>query len=136
VLEVLEKRLSEPSLREAFYKMLRTKGFDVPEDVSVETLEEDEASRDQLMKALLPLYEDPEGNLPLNLLTESLVSLDQKLALWREHHVRVVERIIGHRRGTGGSSGVGYLRSTTSKQAFPYLLELRTILAPQPGVVA
>jgi tryptophan 2,3-dioxygenase len=61
-------------------------------------------------------------------LTEALIELDETMGLWREHHVRVVERIIGHKRGTGGSSGVGYLKQTTDKRCFPNLWDVRTYL--------
>ncbi|MFT5432521.1 MAG: tryptophan 2,3-dioxygenase, partial [Myxococcota bacterium] len=128
----LEKRASEPDLRGVFYAMLRDMGFAIPEDVSKEHLDEDEGDRDALLAALVPLYQNPDQHLALNLLAESLVSLDQWIGLWREHHVRVVERIIGHKHGTGGSSGVDYLRSTTTKRAFPHLFSVRTQLKVQP----
>jgi tryptophan 2,3-dioxygenase len=80
------------------------------------------------MTAILPIYQHQENHLPLYLLSESLVDFDQYFSLWREHHVRVVERIIGFKHGSGGSSGVGYLRSTTVKKMFPYLWEVRTYL--------
>lgn len=127
-LAVLTARMAKPDLRDEYYAMVRRLDFAVPETVDRKILEDDEAAREALFKALLPIYQDTEAHLPLNLLTEALLSLDQHLALWREHHVRVVERIIGMKRGTGGSSGVGYLRTTTSKQCFPYLWELRTYL--------
>lgn len=126
---LLEARLAAPDLRESYYGMLTGLGFDIPDDISPD---QDGAARDAFLKALVPLYQDPETHLELNLLSESLLSLDQYLALWREHHVRVVERVIGHKRGTGGSSGVGYLRTTTSKRAFPYLWDVRTVLEVSP----
>ncbi len=135
VLATLKKRIEGPDLRTAYYDMVRALGWFIPADTSYAALERSENHRQQVMRALLPLYEDPEKHLPLNLLTESLISLDQGLALWREHHVRVVERIIGFKRGTGGSSGVGYLRTTTSKKLFPILWELRTALTPPPGSI-
>jgi len=59
------------------------------------------------------------------------VSLDEQLLLWRQHHVNVVERIIGFKRGTGGSSGVEYLEKTTSKKCFPFLWDVRTHLGEE-----
>jgi tryptophan 2,3-dioxygenase len=82
----------------------------------------------KIIDALRPIYEKPSKHLPAYLLTEALVDFDQYLGLWREHHVRVVERVIGFKRGTGGSSGVGYLRSTTHKRCFPLLWDLRSYL--------
>jgi len=131
IVEALEARLAAPDVRTTYYDMLRAKGFGVPDNVDPDYLKADLAAEQQLYDALLPLYQDPEANLPLNLLTESLVSLDEYFALWREHHVRVVERVIGHKRGTGGSSGVGYLKTTVDKRMFPYLWDVRTRLVRQ-----
>ena len=100
----------------------------MPERASELEGQGDAAARPLILNALLPIYQRPEGHLELYLLAESLVELDEWLALWREHHVRVVERVIGFKRGTGGSSGVAYLRTTTSKKCFPYLWEVRTYL--------
>jgi tryptophan 2,3-dioxygenase len=86
------------------------------------------AAEHQVIQALRPIYENPEDMLPRYLLCESLMDLDELLGLWREHHVMVVERIIGHKMGTGGSSGVGYLKSTTDKKCFPLLWRVRTEL--------
>ncbi|MCA9564182.1 MAG: tryptophan 2,3-dioxygenase, partial [Myxococcales bacterium] len=127
-LAALERRLGEPSLRDTYYDMLRGLGFDLPQDTSVQTLEANEQERQRLFDSLRTIYADPESHLELYLLTESLVDIDEFIGLWRYHHVRVVERVIGFKRGTGGSSGVGYLDSTTKKRAFPYLWELRTHL--------
>ncbi|HIA03459.1 MAG TPA: tryptophan 2,3-dioxygenase, partial [Myxococcales bacterium] len=127
----LEHRLNAPDLRQVYYEMLLKLGFDLPTDKTIPELLVDEERYDEVIRVLLPVYQDPEHNLPLYLLTESLVSLDQSLALWREHHVRVVERIIGFKRGTGGSSGVGYLQTTLGKKCFPMLWDIRTMLEEQ-----
>ncbi len=119
----LKARLAEPDLRGRYLEMLKRLGFDVP----IQCTNDDEKKR--IIAALLPVYRNPKDHLPLYLLSESLVDFDAQLGLWREHHVRVVERIIGFKRGTGGSSGVEYLQSTTGKKCFPYLWELRTELA-------
>lgn len=120
-LETLQEALLAPDLRSRFFSLLRGLGFDAPEGA-------DETSFKKRMEALIPLYRNPNLNLPLYLLCESLVDFDQNLGLWREHHVRVIERIIGSKYGTGGSSGVAYLNSTTSKKCFQELWDLRTYL--------
>jgi len=125
---ILERRLAQPDLRMSFYQMLRKLGFVLPPDISRDALSQGSEAEQQVLRALLPIYQDPEHQLPLYLLCESLVDLDEHLSLWREHHVRVVERIIGFKRGTGGSSGAAYLRSTTSKRCFPCLWDVRTLL--------
>jgi len=126
VLTVLKTRLAEEDIKMAFYNMLIALGFDIPADAAKK--EEDEAGRTQILKALKKIYENLEANLPLYLLIETLVDLDTNLSLWRTHHVQVVERLIGGKMGTGGSSGVDYLKRTTSKKCFPLLWEVRTLL--------
>jgi tryptophan 2,3-dioxygenase len=124
----LEKRLAGPDLRSTYYDMLIALGFDLPKNASDLESTGDVPAHDRIIRAIIPIYQKPADHLPLYLLSEGLVEFDEHLALWREHHVRVVERVIGFKRGTGGSSGVEYLRSTTSKKSFPYLWEVRTHL--------
>jgi tryptophan 2,3-dioxygenase len=125
-LAALKKRMAEPDMRDAYYDMLRGLGYPLPEKASELERTGDRDGYDRIMAAIKPIYQNPDDNLALYLLSESLVEFDEHLALWREHHVRVVERVIGFKRGTGGSSGVEYLRSTTAKKCFPYLWEVRT----------
>jgi tryptophan 2,3-dioxygenase len=130
-LEALRRRLDEPDLWAGFQKLLAAKGFDVPaEPVRGNTPAGPE--RDRLMAALAALYMDPEAHMDLYMLAEALVDFDTQLALWRFHHVSVVERVIGAKMGSGGSSGAGYLRSTVGKKAFPLLFEVRSHLCGRP----
>jgi tryptophan 2,3-dioxygenase len=76
----------------------------------------------------LAVYQDAERWFELYQLAEKLVDIDDALAAWRHKHVLTVERIIGMKRGTGGSAGADYLRSTLDKRAFPELWSLRTEL--------
>jgi tryptophan 2,3-dioxygenase len=124
----LEERLKEKSLRDHYYDMLKGLGFELPQDTSVETFTNNEKVRDAILKTLSQFYRKPADNMPLYLLTESLVDFDEQLGLWRDHHIRVVERIIGFKMGTGGSSGAAYLQTTTRKQCFPCLWQVRTVL--------
>jgi tryptophan 2,3-dioxygenase len=126
---ILQARLEGPDLGTTYYDLLRDLGFNIPPDACTKERSGDHEVAEQILQALIPIYRHPSQNLPLYLLTESLVELDQYLGLWREHHVRVVERVIGFRKGTGGSSGVEYLRSTTVKKSFPLLWEVRTRLS-------
>jgi tryptophan 2,3-dioxygenase len=141
-LEILKKRLKQPDLKSAYYDLLHSLsqqlGKEMPKNAAeieskilngTETrVDEINKVKHEIMSAILPIYQHQESHLPLYLLSESLVDFDQYFSLWREHHVRVVERIIGFKHGSGGSSGVGYLRSTTVKKMFPYLWEVRTYL--------
>jgi tryptophan 2,3-dioxygenase len=113
----LEAALVTPSLRDVAIAALERAGFN-PGDRSVETL----------AAAWLQVYRDAERWFELYQLAEKLVDLDDALAMWRHKHVLTVERIIGSRRGTGGSEGASYLRSTLDKRVFPELWALRTDL--------
>ena len=125
--ELLEKRLAGAICRECYLRHDARPGIQVPA-MPREASDGERRRAQRIIDALLPIYQKPSKHLPAYLLTEALVDFDQYLGLWREHHVRVVERVIGFKRGTGGSSGVGYLRSTTHKKAFPLLWELRSHL--------
>ncbi|HEY9785007.1 MAG TPA: tryptophan 2,3-dioxygenase family protein [Candidatus Obscuribacterales bacterium] len=124
----LSARMDEPSLSDAFYSLLRRRGFDVDEIIPDVENEETKKAHEQRVSELKRIYERPDEHLDLYELAETLVDLDQQLALWRTHHVTVVERIIGFKRGTGGSEGVGYLRSTLHKRCFPDLWNVRTVI--------
>ncbi len=130
--ERLRARLTAPSLSDIVDALLVRRGFrreplpaPAPDGRS-----QPEAWR---LKALLTIYDGPEAHAELLALCEVLVDVDECLALWRAHHVQMVERMIGAKRGTGGSDGVGYLRSTLPKRAFPDLWGVRTSLGQEPG---
>ena len=113
----LEAALGEPSLREAASDALARAGFELGE-----------RSDEALAAAWLEVYRDAERWFELYELAEKLVDIDDALASWRHKHVLTVERIIGNKRGTGGSDGAKYLRSTLDKRIFPELWALRTEL--------
>jgi tryptophan 2,3-dioxygenase len=131
-MEKLKRRMDGPDLPRAFHHLLARLGFAMPEEAKLADLAQDEAARNMVRDALVQLYSNPDSNLELYLLAESLVDLDEHLALWRSHHVKVVERIIGKRPGTGGSEGVGYLLTTLDKRCFPLLWEARFHLGGTP----
>jgi tryptophan 2,3-dioxygenase len=83
------------------------------------------------LQALVRIYEEPERHADLSALCEVLIEIDELLALWRAHHVQMVERMIGSKSGTGGSEGVAYLQTTLPKRAFPDLWGVRTHLGRQ-----
>ena len=74
------------------------------------------------------VYRDAEKYWPFYQFAEKLVDIDDAFAVWRHKHVVTVERVIGLKRGTGGTAGVPYLQSTLAKRAFPELWTLRTLL--------
>ena len=111
----LTRALAEPSLWEEAGAALARAGF---------SLGGEEALKD----AWLQVYRNPERYFGLYQLAEKLVDLDDALAAWRHKHMLTVDRIIGMKKGTGGSAGVAYLASTLTKRAFPELWSLRTEL--------
>jgi len=120
--ERLERRLREPSLYDHAKALLRRRGFavDAPED---------------LIESLRRIYGDEKKYYDLHLLLEDLIEFDERLLLWRSRHIRMVERMIGHKRGTGGSSGAGYLAKTLEYRSFPELWEVRTMLGESTSYV-
>ena len=119
VVEAMERMLKVPSLRDAMHAALEAEGFALgrahPEAPP------DEAHLDA---ALLSLYRTMQPR-PLYHFVESLMEHDELIRLWRLHHVLMVERIIGMKPGTGGSSGAAYLRGTTQRRFFPELWKVR-----------
>jgi tryptophan 2,3-dioxygenase len=80
----------------------------------------------QVAAAWLAVYHTRDTHFDLYQLAETLVDLDHKFQLWRFSHMKTVERIIGYKRGTGGSSGVGYLSKILELRFFPELWSIRT----------
>jgi tryptophan 2,3-dioxygenase len=115
--KALEAAMAEPSLREAALGALERAGFDLGN-----------GSVEAIAAAWLQVYRDSERWFELYEMAEKLLDIDDALAAWRHKHVLTVERIIGNKRGTGGSAGAPYLRSTLDKRIFPELWALRTDL--------
>ncbi|WP_328319998.1 tryptophan 2,3-dioxygenase family protein [Kribbella sp. NBC_00382] len=111
----LEQRLAEPTLWDAFLGVLEQAGFST-------------ADEDDLRKALQTVAGDRSSHAEIWELAEALVQHDELAAAWRARHVVMVERMIGTKPGTGGSSGAGYLRSRLDLRYYPLLWHLRTSL--------
>ena len=121
----LEKRFREPTIWDAFLHYLAREGYEVPaaqlsRDVTVAI----EPSED-VQQILIAVYRRDPKNVEL---CERLVDLDEGIQEWRYRHLKMVQRTIGSKAGTGGSSGAGYLRTTLSIPAFPDLWEIRSHL--------
>ena len=120
--------LVEPSIWDDAIGALARAGFDLP----LGQLERDWAQphvfSPEVEVGFLAVYQQPDRYWELYQLAEKLVDLDDAMATWRHKHVLTVERIIGGKRGTGGTAGVSYLASTVTKRAFPELWSLRTQL--------
>ena len=124
----LEQALAAPSLYDDALAQLARAGLPVPAEVLDRDVTQPYAPSEAVEAAWLEVYRDTERWWPLYQLAEKLVDLDDALITWRHKHVITVERIIGRRRGTGGTEGAAYLASTLSKRCFPELWSLRTKL--------
>jgi tryptophan 2,3-dioxygenase len=113
----LARRFEEPTLWNAFCHLLDEHGFPMPAD-------DEQARRESLLK----LAWSDRGYTELWAVAESLLTHDENIAAWRQRHLLMVERQIGGKTGTGGSTGAGYLRTTMEKRFFPELWDVRSDL--------
>jgi tryptophan 2,3-dioxygenase len=129
----LSARFASPSLADAFYALLSRRGLDAPADEAGLAEEESRKLYGRRTRAVLEILTHFEERYEEFQLAESLIEHDEHFALWRAHHIAMVERMVGTKRGTGGSEGVGYLRTTLRKKFFPELWEARTYLDTKHG---
>lgn len=126
--ERLRIALESPSLYDEFLRHLARAGHAVP----AHCIERDYALPHQREAALIPvlkrIYEAPDDYWSEYHLCEQLVDVEESFQLWRFRHMKTVERVIGYKRGTGGSSGVAFLKRALELTFFPELLEVRTVL--------
>ena len=124
----LAEALAEPSLWDEANAALARAGFPLPESILDRDWSLPYQPNEEVEEAWAGVYREAERWWPLYQLAEKLVDIDDAFATWRHKHVITVERIIGFKRGTGGTAGVPYLQSTLGKRAFPELWSLRTRL--------
>jgi tryptophan 2,3-dioxygenase len=129
----LAARFSSPSLADAFFALLRRRGFDAPSDETGDSEEENRKRYGKRTRAVLEILTHFEERYEEFQLAESMIEHDEQFLLWRAHHIAMVERMVGTKRGTGGSEGVGYLRTTLQKKFFPEIWEARTYLDTKHG---
>jgi tryptophan 2,3-dioxygenase len=122
----LMEALHAPSLWDEANAAAARAGFDLPAEVLQRDWSRPYVATEAVELAWAEVYRHPERWWSLYQLAEKLVDIDDALATWRHKHVVTVERIIGLKRGTGGTAGVAYLQSTLGKRAFPELWSLRT----------
>ncbi len=124
----LEEALRCPSLWDEANAALHRAGFALPGHTMDRDWSEPYMASEEVEAAWAEVYRGTKKWWPFYQLAEKLVDIDDSMATWRHKHVLTVERIIGLKRGTGGSAGVAYLQSTLGKRAFPELWSLRTRL--------
>ena len=126
--EKLEAILAMPSLYDEAILLLSRKGFDVGADAQRTDWRENRVESEAVLAAWQAVYQDPERHWMLYELAEKLVDFEDYFRRWRFNHVTTVERIIGLKRGTGGTSGASYLRKMLDVELFPELWRVRTVL--------
>ncbi|HEX6376637.1 MAG TPA: tryptophan 2,3-dioxygenase [Allosphingosinicella sp.] len=122
----LLRALNEPGLWDEAIAAAARAGFSLPAEVLERDWSRPYCPSEAVEAVWAQVYREPERHWALYQLAEKLVDIDDALAGWRHKHVVTVERIIGLKRGTGGTAGVAYLQSTLGKRAFPELWSLRT----------
>ena len=124
--ELLSSLLAEPSVYDEFLRYLSRHGFDVPASVLERDVTQGYAFHEELVDTFREIYEHPEEHWLAYETCEEFVDLEDNFQLWRFRHVKTVMRIIGTKRGTGGSSGVSFLQRALDLTFFPELFAVRT----------
>ncbi|GAA0466653.1 tryptophan 2,3-dioxygenase [Alkalibacillus silvisoli] len=128
----LQKKLIEayeaPGLYDVAIRALAKEGFEIDEEVLNRDLTKTYEENESVESAWIEVYKDTERYWNLYQLAEKLVDLEDWMQQWRFRHMKTVERIIGHKKGTGGSSGVGYLKQVLDHYFFPELWNVRSRL--------
>lgn len=118
----LQKRIAERTVIDHFYDFLETRGAKIPTELKQRDLEKPNQPNEQVQREILRLYKDsPE----ISILFELMTDFDEGLQEWRYRHIKLVERTIGAKKGTGGSPGVPFLKESLFKQVFPDLWAIR-----------
>ncbi len=124
----LESALAAPSLYDEFLHHLARRGMDVPRQLLERDLSGPPPSHPGLLEVFRAIYENPAAHWDAYEMCEKLMDIDEQFSLWRFRHMMVVQRVIGMKRGTGGTAGVGYLKQALESTFFPDLWNVRTTL--------
>ena len=128
LLQIIEQELARPSLYDEAIRALSRAGFQISDAVLTRNLREPHQADASVQAAWKQVYEAPETHWALYELAEKLVDFEDYFRRWRFNHVTTVERVIGFKRGTGGTGGVSYLKRMLEVELFPELWRLRTEL--------
>jgi tryptophan 2,3-dioxygenase len=131
----LESVLRQPSVYEEFLKFLARSGHDVPADVVERDWSTTRERNERVVLVFKRIYENTERFWNEYEMAEKLIDVEQRFQLWRFRHMMTVQRVIGFKKGTGGSSGVGFLKKALDQTFFPELWDVRTCLG-QPGPIS
>ncbi|MEK9280127.1 MULTISPECIES: tryptophan 2,3-dioxygenase [unclassified Bradyrhizobium] len=128
VTKLLEAELATPSLYDEVLRLADRHGLKMPASVLSRDVRETHSLHEGVLQAWREVYEAPETHWMLYELAEKLVDFEDYFRRWRFNHVTTVERVIGFKRGTGGTGGVSYLKRMLEVELFPELWRVRTIL--------
>jgi len=120
--------LDSPTVYDAFLRFLARRGHDIPAAVLDRDVRRAWVVRDDLLPVLEQIYLDPDTHWAAYATCEDLVDLEEAFQLWRFRHLRTVQRTIGFKTGTGGSSGVDFLKRALDLTFFPELYRVRTAI--------
>ena len=129
----LQARLARPSLADYFFQVLQRRGLQAPLNTADADQAQQKKAYEERTRAVLEVLTHFEERYQEFQLAEALLEHDEYFSLWRSHHIKMVERMVGSKRGTGGSEGIGYLKTTLDKKFFPELWEARTYLDTTHG---
>ncbi|MCP4500390.1 MAG: tryptophan 2,3-dioxygenase [Deltaproteobacteria bacterium] len=124
--EYLQSVLKAPSFYDLCLQLLKKRGFDIPDSHLDRDFSLPYEANEKVEDAWLEVYQNTEKYWDLYALAEKLVDLEHRFHAWRFSHMKTVERIIGYKRGTGGTGGVSYLVKALDLRFFPELWTLRT----------
>ncbi|MBB5343456.1 tryptophan 2,3-dioxygenase [Tunturibacter empetritectus] len=122
----LKRTLESPSLYDEFLRYLARHGYSIPDECRARDWSKPHSRNEALVEVFREIYRNPKQHWAAYEMCEKLVDVEEYFQLWRFRHLKTVERIIGFRHGTGGSSGVGFLRQALELTFFPELLASRT----------
>ncbi|MEP7066995.1 MAG: tryptophan 2,3-dioxygenase [Gemmatimonadota bacterium] len=124
----MQQALESPSLYDEAIRLLAQRGFSIDSSVLERDVREPYSANASVLAAWTRVYQEPKQLWDLYQLAEELIDLEDWFQQWRFRHVTTVQRIIGRKRGTGGTAGVGYLRQVLDVTFFPELWDVRTEL--------
>jgi tryptophan 2,3-dioxygenase len=129
----LKAALLAPSLLDEFLGFLARTGYDIPNSVVERDFSKMRDEDAGVISVLKTIYENPREHWSHYEMCEALMDVGNNFQFWRYHHMKTVERIIGHKPGSGGSSGVSFLKKALEAEFFPELISVRTVIGESPA---
>jgi len=132
-LKRLQAALDAPGLYDEFLRYLARSGYPIPRQVTERDFSRMREDDEEVVTVLKSIYENPRKHWANYEMCEALMDVGNNFQFWRYHHMKTVERIIGHKPGSGGSSGVSFLKKALDAEFFPELISVRTEIGVTPG---